>query len=307
MSNYINWIVLVLSFIGLGDAAWAQHEGYSDWPAYSIAPSTDGRLVIIDKHGDKKLERARCWVYEFLEGGEKLRLLHHTELLNPVAPLTKFHTICGRFIVTFNEWGAMGNNDRALVIYDLVRNEKSNFAISDFYSEKIVSGLPSHQFIPGVIWTSKSSSSKSYDYSRLELYPNDPEAGNIKTKQRNSALPSLPYIVIDIAARTVRTIEAPEPENWITPSPYHPPKYFKNLSSKKFGWAGLKWEWSTGEVEKLPRLGESGDFPELLKASFVDQDGNVGHWVYRREEDSEYFYKVANNNWIDPLDAEKPE
>lgn len=287
--------------ISLGNVAWGQQEGYSNWPAYRITPSADGRLVIIDKHGDNQLEHARCWVYEFLSNGEKLRLLHQVELLNPVAPLTKFHTTCGRFIVTFNEWGAFGNNDRALVIYDLVRNEKSNFAISDFYSEKVIKELPPHQFIPGVIWTSKSSSSKTYDYSRLELYPNDPQVIDTETGPMNG---SLPYIVIDIAARTVRTIEAPAQKDWMTPSPYQPPRYFKNLSTKKFGWSGLKWEWSTGKSERLPKIGEKSDFPNQIKASFVDQQENVGHWIYRRGADSDYFYKVPTNEWISPIDAE---
>lgn len=265
------------------------------WSAYRVEPSSDGRLVIIDRDGDRKQRTAQCWIYEFHERGKYLRLLHSVKLLNPWKPLTKSHTVDGRFVITNNEWDSHGTNDRALVIYDLVRKEHSQFAIKDFYSQEVIDGLPPHVYLPGVRWKSKQpAASKSYDYPRLEIYPNDPKIPEGKAE------PDLPYLVIDLAARTVRKVPPPPENEWIEPEPYRPPLYFKEFAPGGTNgfYVNLVWTWSNGDGEEGLKISDDPEFPKYLKMGFTRKGGQKGFWVFGRGEDTEYYRRVDPKLWF---------
>ncbi len=187
-AGFRNNAVALLMFticLWLGDVAVAQLDLLADGVGVTGCNPIGGRLLALSRYGDGESRNAEIVILEITDPEKRIRILHRLETLSPFGPLVTSHSRCGRFIVTTDEWTGAGTTKRDLVIYDLVRNEHSNYSIDDFLPKATVSQLESHGFIKGVAW----NRIPAFDYDRMEYYPSVP---------RKCRELGFPFVVVDL-------------------------------------------------------------------------------------------------------------
>ncbi len=78
-------------------------------------------------------------------------------LRNPESPVTVVVTNDAHFLVTFDDWFAVGATDNAVVIYDLVKGDVSNYRLQDLLPEgfqnkleRSISSVEWHKYDPSI-------------------------------------------------------------------------------------------------------------------------------------------------------------
>ena len=229
------------------------------------------RLLVIRRQGNRAGRNAEIFVVEVVDSENHLRVLHELETLCPgglwVASLSR----CGRFFLTMDETSGAGVSDRDLVIYDLVRKERSNYGVREFLSNETVASLKPHSFLPGVEWCRNGA----FDYERMEYYPTIPS---------ESQRLHLPFVVVDLLTRKAR--EEPVPDREIQP-----------------GWSELvdlpnaHWLCSMGD-EPLPRADEPLRLPAFLRVEYGEQ-GKRQRRVFRLDQETGDYLAVPEHDWPD--------
>jgi hypothetical protein len=211
-------------------------------------------------------------IFEVIASGERLRKLHSVDLLNPVAPSTLQLSSDGRFLVTMDDhYSTLG--PRAIVIYDLVRNEHSAYSGSEVLSEATVQSLKE---LPGAdgYWRDGRG---VFNKTNTKFYTTAPE---------HLDEPGVLNVVVDLTSRTPKVEEKPKtiPDDIVRIGDvkFHGQHFFATNS------------WTTSK-EKVSA--ENDVFPAYLLRSWAS---DRPYETYKFDVTTKDYARVANDNWPDP-------
>lgn len=142
--------------------------------------------------GDR-LQRAKLSRFEYSVDQRSLLKRGVWNLRNPVAPARWMVSDCGRYLVTFDEYDALGLSANCVVIYDLDSDESRAFSLTDFISDADLKELYSIENL--IMWRARDG------LAWIEFQ-------GASFRQYTSPCPGLlPHIVIDVRDMQVRLAE----------------------------------------------------------------------------------------------------
>jgi hypothetical protein len=136
--------------------------GADTWPSPTtrIVQSQDGNVAVrIDPNTkpDEGRVSARATVTRWDPKTKSYSFVREVTLRNPESPVTVVVTDDAHFLVTFDDWFAVGTTDNSVVIYDLLKGDVSHFGLEDFLPEdfrnkleRSTSSLEWHKYEPSV-------------------------------------------------------------------------------------------------------------------------------------------------------------
>jgi len=162
------------------------------WGQFSIDTYTNPRQVSILRLGAGEARAAEYWVFEWADGGERLRPLYQSKLRTAWAPWSWRAECDGRFLVTFDDrFEPQGTTERCVAIYDFARGESKAMRADDFVPEKFLSSMSvRHQWEGGPAYV---------DPLLHVVYTTSPARAREGTN---------PFVVIDLPSLSVR-VEPP--------------------------------------------------------------------------------------------------
>ncbi len=234
------------------------------------------RLLAITRSGDGQDRNAEISIIELSEPARRLRLLHQLRTNVSLELFSYAVSDCGRFVITIGDARAASETpDRDLVIYDLVRNEHTAYCINDFLSPEAIERLgrnpPPFPVTNGLAW---HRGFPGFDYTKMEFYPTVPQ-------QCRYGDSSVPFVIVDLLARTVRVDEIPDDDvpTWKRTGYFHSPS----------------WVGSAGN-ESLPPPDEPLRLPPFLRVEFGDE-GIRQRCVFRLDAESGDYLAVPDADW----------
>jgi hypothetical protein len=196
-------------------------------PQFVVVTNNSARFVAVLALGDRESRNAHLTVFESQGDNKSLRKLYEAKLLNKWQPLIFCLSPDGRFFVTLNEWEGTGISPNSLVIYDLARAEHTAYSGKDFLTEQQIASLSKWGMPRGFIWHG-SDCDFTLDSSKF-----------IPTRLRNCMRRKLPYIVVDLATRTVevepkeqvdeQTLEELQDRSWC----WKPSREFRDVGAAR--------------------------------------------------------------------------
>ena len=167
------------------------------WGQYEVRSFGGARQVSILRLGAGPRRKAEYFVFDWVNGGERLRPLYKTELRNGLVPLTWKAIGHSRFLVTIDDqFELRGSTDNAIVAYDLARGESKAFRVEQFLPEKWLLEQQRNW-----MWC---SGRPSIDQELLQMYPNRLDrAHNDRGAWLVIDLPSLSVEAPDITPATL--------------------------------------------------------------------------------------------------------
>lgn len=170
-------------------------ERYADsWGQFFVDTYTNPRQVAILRLGAGDARPAEYWIFEWADGGQRLRPLHQSVLRNSWVPWSWRAAGDGRFLVTFDDrFEPQGVTDNCIVLYDFVRGRTVARRADDFLPEK---------------WLGSASGRAKWDGGPAYV---DPLLHVIYvTTPARARQGSNPFVVIDLPSLSVQVRPVPE-------------------------------------------------------------------------------------------------
>jgi WD40 repeat protein len=127
-------------------------------PTTRIVQSQDGNVavrIVPNTNPGKDHVTAQATVTRWDAKTKSYSFVREVTLRNPQSPVTVVVTNDAHFLVTFDDWSAVGRTDNAVVIYDLLNGDVSNYRLEDFLPEEFrnklersISSVEWHQYDP---------------------------------------------------------------------------------------------------------------------------------------------------------------
>lgn len=253
-------------------------ERYSPaWGQFILDTYTNPRQVSVFRLGAGEARPAEYWVFEWVDGGQRLRPLHRSVLRNDWMPWTWRAEGDGRFLVTFDDrFSPEGSTDNCIVLYDFVRGVTVAKRAEDF--------LPEQQGENEDAFWKWNTEPVLVDPLLQRIYP---------TSVARASKGGAPFLVVDLPSLTVRAEPAPESL---------PERVYRETAN------GHAWEWEFsmgggGEPDwlvpqALPLLLQAKQVQPLDDARpFGPREDTV---VFRLEADTGEYVRCASSEWQDP-------
>jgi hypothetical protein len=178
-------------------------------PEFLCTSDVNSRFVAVERVGDGVKRHASVVVLEFIPEQGILKQLYEVDLVNKRMPFTRSLSTDGRFLVTTDEFSALGTGPATVVIYDLARREHSAYSGCDFLEKRIIDKLDSSDEFPGFKWTANNC---AFNKDATEFFP---------TLPKNCEGRGLPCVVVNLPSRTIRVVKPEDlPSKEIVYSPY---------------------------------------------------------------------------------------
>lgn len=255
------------------------------WGQFFVESDANPRQVSLLRLGAGAVRPAEYQVFEWVDGGQRLRPLHRTVLRNELVPTSWRGVADGRYLVTFDDrFAPHGTSANTLVMYDFVRNLTVAKSARDFLPPEWLAGgvAREHDWVNGPAWI---------DPVRHLLYPNAPEVC-----RRNKT----PFLVVDLPNLSIHAR---------TEVPASLPARAYAETRDGHAW---EWTWSMGNGPE-PDWGKPFALPTLLKGTLVRDVpeeppyGAVGSEVhFRYDEPSRDYVRCAADEWREPPEVWAP-
>jgi hypothetical protein len=140
--------------------ALAVSAGADTWsvPTTRIVQSQDGNVavrIVPNINPGRDHVTAHATITRWDAKTKSYSFVREVTLRNPESPVTVVVTNDAHFLVTFDDWSAVGRTDNAVVIYDLLKGDVSNYRLEDFLPEEFrnklersISSVEWHQYDP---------------------------------------------------------------------------------------------------------------------------------------------------------------
>jgi WD40 repeat protein len=129
-------------------------------PGTRIVQSEDGNVAVRIDPNIKPAEgrvTAHATITRWDGKTKSYSFMREVTLRNPESPVTAVVTNDAHFLVTFDDWFAVGTTDNAIVIYDLLNGDVSNYRLEDFLPEdfrnkleRSISSVEWHKYDPSI-------------------------------------------------------------------------------------------------------------------------------------------------------------
>ena len=250
-----------------------------NWGQFFVESDRNPRQVSFLRLGAGAVRPAEYWVFEWIDGGQRLRALHRAVLRNELVPTSWRGVADGRFLVTFDDrFEPSGTGPNTIVLYDFVRNVTVAKRAQEFLPQEWLAGgvAREHDWADGPAWI---------DPLCHLLYPTGPDV---------CRRVGTPFLIVDLPNLSV-SARAEVPASL--------PACVYAETRDGHAW---EWTWSMGTAPE-PDWGQPFALPTLLKGTLVrdiQQEapyGAVGSEThFRYDQPTCQYVRCAAGEWRDP-------